>query len=103
MATWTPSLSGVQGADGIAPQTAAYATLKITIDAGNPMIGGQLQSVSFNWESQSASPGTSNWDIKHFDSGGVQKGSTQTTIATPPATGTGFVDQTTLLSKRWGR
>jgi len=91
---WTPNLSGTAGKDGLGTTNASIATLKLTMTSGNIMIGYRLKSVGLLWESQDSSPLSGTWEIKHYDSGDSQKGTTTQTTATAPAEDAGFISQT---------
>jgi hypothetical protein len=88
---WTPNLSGTAGEDGIATTHATAHTWKSIMTSGNVMIGSSLQSVEILWKAQSGSPIAGTWEIKHYDSGDSQKGSTTSTTATPTASFTSQV------------
>ena len=91
---WIPNLSGSAGEDGLATTNSAYDTWKSQITTGNPMIGYTLISIKVLWKCQTATPAAGTWQIKHFDSGGSQKGTTTSTTATPPSTSGSFSNET---------
>ena len=94
--SWTPVLSGATNDKGLNTTTSAYATLKMTILTGNPMIGVPLTQLSLTWEAQYGSPASGTWQIKHYRADGTLLATTNNT-ATPPAspTSTDFVSTDT--------
>jgi len=90
---WTLDLSGTAGQDGLGTTNPAVATAKFTMTSGNIMIGYRLKSLKLYWVSQNASPLSGTWQIKHYDSGGSQKGTTTNTTAVSPADGEAKVEQ----------
>jgi len=90
---WIPNLSGAAGSAGLAAEVSAYDTWKAEITSGNPMIGYVLSSIKISWQGQTTSPASGTWQVKHFDSGDSQKGTTTNTTATPPSSSASFADQ----------